>query len=235
MSGCRQTSSDQAGGPAEGDEDDEDEEGERDAWLLRIEAASLKAMDTLKLLQQEVQLLVRTRGHTGGPPSLIAPLVVSSRRLFSPFVRSPFPCIRGRAWCPGARHDSLQRASSQANGASRGCSDSRAPQQTQERRPTVISSGPLDSSRPPPPRGPGIETYHIPKGVDVHIPKGLAAATAEKLLGGDRARFQEGVFKPSYILPTMSVEEWGALVTRVQRQLFPRLQCSSSLLCGAEC
>lgn len=41
------------------DEDEEDEEGEREAWLLRIEAASLKAVDNLKLLQQEAQLLVR--------------------------------------------------------------------------------------------------------------------------------------------------------------------------------
>lgn len=84
----------------------------------------------------------------------------------------------------------------------------------QERRPREISSGPLDPSRLPPQRGPGIATYHIPKGETIHIPKGLAAATAEKLFS-DRARIQDGVFRPGYNLPTMTVEEWGARAGRL--------------------
>lgn len=48
------------------DEDDDDEEGERNAWFLRIEAATLRAIDNLRLLHQEADLLVGNPPH---PPA----------------------------------------------------------------------------------------------------------------------------------------------------------------------
>jgi immunoglobulin-binding protein 1 len=109
-----------------------DEEEEREAWLLRIGAAALRALDSQRLWEQEATLLAHRRdaGHGGG----------------------------------GVERDA-------AGG-----------------RPLL-----------------GL----TPARLTAASPHDLAAAMAALSAPSDRQRLQAGVFRPSHILPTMTVEQFG--------------------------
>eukprot|EP00955_Chlamydomonas_euryale_P042847 352428-Chlamydomonas_euryale.AAC.7 len=147
-----------------------DEEDERAAWLLRLQLAALRALESRCAVKEEADMLAAFAAHAmerrSGPP---------------------------------AHHDTRMRA------------DAAAAEQEAASRARVlhglrnVASSLAASSGS---GGPGSAAQSGGGGMPLPLPSSVAAASA---VGGHRDALRAAVFRPSHILPTMTVEEFGAI------------------------